>query len=138
MMLFFFVCSALIEKYKPKIGHETGFTIILGIVLSLLIFACVGDKVAESFKFSQGLFFNFFLPPIIFNSGFNMRKKKFFNNLGNVMLFGLATTIVVFIFYSLLGVLLLKMGPLMYNYTAINTDTLLPVDNPMTIDITTM
>jgi hypothetical protein len=67
-----------------------------------------------------------------------MRKKKFFNNLGNVMLFGLATTIVVFIFYSILGVLLLKMGPLMYNYTAINSDTLLPVDNPMTIDITTM
>lgn len=137
-MLFFFVCSAIIEKYKPKIGHETGLTIILGIVISLIIFACVGDKVEESFKFSQGLFFNFFLPPIIFNSGFNMRKKKFFNNLGNVMLFGLGTTIVVFIFYSLLGMVLLNMGPLMYNYTAINSGTILPVENPMPIEITTM
>ncbi len=30
------------------------------------------------------------------------------------------------------------MGPLMYNYTAINNNTLLPVENPMTIDITAM
>ena len=78
LMLFFFVMAALIESYHPKYGHETGYTIVFGVILSLIIYACIGSKVANTFKFSSNLFFNFFLPPIIFNSGFNMRKKKFF------------------------------------------------------------
>ena len=51
MCLFFFSCSALIEKYKPSYGHETGYTILIGVTISLLIYACVGNKVATSFQF---------------------------------------------------------------------------------------
>jgi len=88
----------------------------------LLIFAIVGDKVAATFHFSSNLFFDFFLPLIIFNSGFTMRKKKFFNNLGNVAVFGLCVTIVCFVLYSAEGVVLLIMAPRMSNYYAINND----------------
>ena len=49
MMLFFFVGSAVIEKFKPKYGHETGYTIIFGVALSLIIYAIVGDRVASTF-----------------------------------------------------------------------------------------
>lgn len=139
MLLFFFVCAGAVEKYKPKYGHETGYTIAFGIVISLLIFACVDDKVTETFQFSSDVFFNFFLPPIIFNSGFNMRKKKFFNNLGNVAVFGLCTTFVCFGIYSVASILVLSMGPTMKNYHAISHDD--PIDgedNPQVIDMTVM
>lgn len=120
MLVFFFVGAGVIEKYKPKYGHETGYTVALGILISFLIFACVGDEVATTFQFKSDLFFNFFLPPIIFNSGFNMRKKKFFNNLGNVAVFGLCVTFVCFTIYSFATIFILRMDVSMVNYYAKN------------------
>lgn len=38
MMVFFFVCSALIEKKKPAYGHETTYTILVGIAFSVVLF----------------------------------------------------------------------------------------------------
>jgi hypothetical protein len=38
VMLFFFVCSAVIEKYKPSVGHETTYTIIVGVLFSIMLF----------------------------------------------------------------------------------------------------
>ena len=49
MLVFFFVGAGLIEKYKPKYGHETGYTVALGILISFLIFACVDDRVVDTF-----------------------------------------------------------------------------------------
>jgi NhaP-type Na+/H+ or K+/H+ antiporter len=46
------------------------------------------------------LFFDIILPPIIFNSGFNMKRKKFFANLGNILITGLGVTFVCFALYS--------------------------------------
>lgn len=106
-MLFFFISSAIIEKYKPQYGHETCATIVVGVIISVILYACIGDKAAESFRFNSNFFFNFFLPPIIFNSGFTMYKKTFFKNLGNVAVFGLVVTLVCFVIYSLFGWILL-------------------------------
>jgi solute carrier family 9 (sodium/hydrogen exchanger), member 6/7 len=59
------------------------------------------------YTFKQSIFFDFFLPPIIFNSGFNMRRKKFFMNIGNIMIFGLFVTLVCFTIYSVSSQLVL-------------------------------
>jgi NhaP-type Na+/H+ or K+/H+ antiporter len=56
--------------------------------------------VLKTFEFNQAAFFDFLLPPIIYNSGFNMKRKSFFTNLGNVMIFGLVVTFVCFVQYS--------------------------------------
>lgn len=92
--------AGVIEKYKPPFGHETGLTVILGIVLSVIIYAACGNSKAQFWSFKESIFFDFFLPPIIFNSGFNMRRKKFFMNIGNVTIFGLVVTLFCFFFYS--------------------------------------
>jgi len=74
MMLFFFMGMALIEKYKPQYGHETTYTVALGLVISCLVYAIKGPELVLTWRFSQDLFFDWFLPPIIMNSGFNMYK----------------------------------------------------------------
>ena len=37
MLLFFFVTAAAGEKYKPRIGHETSYSLVLGIIISVLL-----------------------------------------------------------------------------------------------------
>lgn len=74
MMLFFFFGMALIEKFKPKYGHETAATVVLGLCISLILYAIEGPRLVLQWKFSSDLFFDWFLPPIILNSGFNMYK----------------------------------------------------------------
>ena len=53
-------------------------------------------------EFNKELFFTLFLPLIIFATGFNMRRQKFFENIANVSKFGLLGTILTFIFYSIM------------------------------------
>jgi len=91
----------------------------LGIVLSFLLWFTLGESHVKQFEFSHEVFFNFFLPPIIFNSGYNMRKRKFFENLGNIAIFGLGVTFVCFAIYSFFSwIFLFKMDLQMTNYYA--------------------
>jgi sodium/hydrogen exchanger-like protein 6/7 len=102
MMIFMFVTKSLVEKYKPSIGHETCYTIIFGVLFSVILYFSTPNAAQElgTFSFKPNFFFNFFLPPIVFNSGFNMRKKMFFKNLGNIAVSGLFVTIVCFVIYA--------------------------------------
>jgi lipid-A-disaccharide synthase-like uncharacterized protein len=61
-----------------------------------------------------------------------MQKKMFFRNFGNVSMFGLIVTLVCFILTSSASVFLVKnIMPMMYNYTALNDDEVIPgEDNP--------
>ena len=46
LMLFFFIMAAANERYKPKCGHQTSFTIILGVCISLVLWLAFGiDRV---------------------------------------------------------------------------------------------
>ena len=42
-LTFFFVVSALIEKYKPKLGHETAATVVLGVLFSVIYYYLHGE-----------------------------------------------------------------------------------------------
>lgn len=43
-LLFFFVVTALFEKYKPNYGHTTAATVILGVVWSLVFYYLHGHE----------------------------------------------------------------------------------------------
>jgi len=117
MTLFFFIMAAIGEKYHFKVGHETVFTIIFGIAFSLLLWGVAGNGcLSQNFKFSSSFFFDFMLPPLIFNSGYTMHRKKFFENLGNISIFGLGVTLVCFTIYGLGTILIIQAGPTMINY----------------------
>jgi hypothetical protein len=122
MLLFFFICAAAGEKFKPKIGHETTYTVILGLVISVVLwYACGGpngnESLSSTFKFSPTFFMDFMLPPLVFNAGYTMRKKKFFDNLGNIGMNGLFVTILCFIIYGLGGIFIVSLDLTMTNYS---------------------
>lgn len=51
VMLFFFVMAACNEKYKPPVGHQTSYTIIFGVIISVILWFSFGDKRVEIYKF---------------------------------------------------------------------------------------
>jgi|688.fasta_scaffold239364_1 hypothetical protein len=42
-VLFFFIVAALMEKYKPLLGHHTGATVVFGIVWSFGFYYIYGN-----------------------------------------------------------------------------------------------
>ncbi len=44
IMVIFFLWATFFEKYKPKVGHETGTTILLGMFISWLFWLAFGDS----------------------------------------------------------------------------------------------
>ena len=51
--------------------------------------------------FDDDMFYFLLLPPIIFEAGFSLQKRAFFNNLGTIMLFAIGGTLLTVIFISL-------------------------------------
>jgi hypothetical protein len=59
-----------------------------------------GGKSSRILVFSEDLFFIYLLPPIIFNAGFQVKKKQFFRNFMTIMLFGAIGTLISFVIIS--------------------------------------
>ena len=104
LILYFFIGSWM-EIKKFPICHETGVIIIIGILLSLVLNA-FDHETANMIGFNNTVFFDILLPLIIFATGYNMRRKNFFDNIVNINKFGIMATLLTFAFYSLLFILL--------------------------------
>ena len=94
LIILYIVLGVVIEKNHCLFGHEASLVIIVG--ASVAYFAYSTGKVSfnEALSFDQNIFFYFCLPPIVFASGFNMKRKIFFENFGSVIIFGVFSTIV--------------------------------------------
>jgi NhaP-type Na+/H+ or K+/H+ antiporter len=97
------------------IGHETGVAILMGLAVSGIVWAADSKDLSNGFLFDPTLFFYIILPPIIFASGFNMRRKRFFENIGYIMLFGVLGTLFTFVMFSALTFGFFNSG-IMYKY----------------------
>ena len=89
------------EQKKFIIGHETGVIIIIGMIVSICIMLFDKDSV-HMLNFPEEIFFDICLPLIIFASGYNLKRRKFFENIVNIELFGIVGTVLTWLFYSLL------------------------------------
>ncbi|XP_042373541.1 sodium/hydrogen exchanger 2-like [Zingiber officinale] len=65
-------------------------------------------KSSRILSFDEELFFIFLLPPIIFNAGFQVKKKQFFRNFSTILLLGVFGTLVSFCIISAGSYFLLK------------------------------
>lgn len=110
----FFVLEAYFEKNKPKFGHTTGIIVTIGVLISLTIYKMQSKTdqqvLMSDLQFNESLFFDLILPMIIFPSGYNMRRKKFFRNISTIMKFGFVGTIICFATYSAMTYGLLEAG----------------------------
>ncbi|KAI5674738.1 hypothetical protein M9H77_15102 [Catharanthus roseus] len=68
--------------------NESITAIIIGCVAGAIILFISKGKSSHILRFDEELFFIYLLPPIIFNAGFQVKKKQFFHNFFPIMLFG--------------------------------------------------
>ncbi|KAL3829364.1 hypothetical protein ACJIZ3_018166 [Penstemon smallii] len=81
--------------------NESITALIIGVGSGVVILLLSGGKSSHLMVFSEDLFFIYLLPPIIFNAGFQVKKKQFFRNFMTIMLFGAIGTVISFTTISL-------------------------------------
>lgn len=102
----------LFEAHKAKkrliFGHEASLVCVIGVSISGLFMYKGTSEFGDLMAFNNDLFFYFVLPPIVFASGFNMYRKKFFANICNIVLFGVVGTFIFFAVFCSLTMLLVS------------------------------
>ncbi|XP_027121139.1 sodium/hydrogen exchanger 2-like [Coffea eugenioides] len=81
--------------------NESITALIIGVCTGVVILLISGGTSSHLLVFSEDLFFIYLLPPIIFNAGFQVKKKQFFRNFITIMLFGALGTLISFVIISL-------------------------------------
>nr|AID51453.1 vacuolar Na+/H+ reverse transporter [Glehnia littoralis] len=81
--------------------NESITALAIGICTGVVILLSSGGKNSHLLVFSEDLFFIYLLPPIIFNAGFQVKKKQFFRNFLTITLFGAVGTLISFSIISL-------------------------------------
>ncbi|XP_028065717.1 sodium/hydrogen exchanger 4 isoform X2 [Camellia sinensis] len=68
--------------------NESITAIFIGCITGVIILLISKGKSSHILRFDEELFFIYLLPPIIFNAGFQVKKKQFFQNFLTILLFG--------------------------------------------------
>ncbi|MFS7941836.1 putative cation/H+ exchanger, cation/H+ exchanger, CPA1 family, sodium/solute symporter superfamily [Helianthus anomalus] len=80
--------------------NESITALLIGLCTGAIILLSTGGRNSHLFVFSEDLFFIYLLPPIIFNAGFQVKKKQFFRNFMTIVLFGAVGTVISFTIIS--------------------------------------
>jgi NhaP-type Na+/H+ or K+/H+ antiporter len=99
LLILYVVLGGLMEHKHVRFGHETGVALLAGLIISFFLHFFAGTN--ADVEFDNTVFFYVCLPPIIFASGFNMRRRRFFANIGYILFFGVLGTIFTFLIFAL-------------------------------------
>ncbi|KAG7968584.1 hypothetical protein I3843_08G161700 [Carya illinoinensis] len=89
-------------------ANESITALLLGLCSGLVVLLVTKFENSRILVFSEDLFFLYLLPPIIFNAGFQVKKKQFFKNFATIFLFGVFGTMISFCIISLGAYFLFK------------------------------
>jgi len=93
ILTFFF--GFLLNKANFAYLGEAGCGLMLGALAGALLTAFKGVEYFETLvQFDEHVFFLVLLPPIIFEAGYNMKRRYFFRNLGTICVFAFAGTLI--------------------------------------------
>jgi len=82
-----------IRRFRIYSLPESAGALLVGVVVGGCARLAVGDNL-ELFEFSPEVFFFFLLPPIIFEAGYSLDRKGFFENIGAITLYAMLGTII--------------------------------------------
>ena len=102
LIILYLVISSLKSSTNTAFGHEASYITAIGFLISLAAFMSNDNTIQENIIFDDNVLFYFYIPPIVFASGYNMRRKRFFQNFTNIMIFGIFGTLVTYIFFAAL------------------------------------
>ena len=107
IMLFLLLISIMgghmLKKRHHKYLQESGLTTIIGMIAGLFMrMISVEDYMTRLSNHFVRLFMILLLPPIIFESGYNMKKQPFLKNVGSIMLYAFLGTFIAIISSSTL------------------------------------
>ncbi|KAF5465548.1 hypothetical protein F2P56_015542 [Juglans regia] len=98
------ICACIVVGHlleENRWMNESITALAIGLCTGIVILLTTGGKSSHLLVFSEDLFFIYLLPPIIFNAGFQVKKKQFFRNFMTIMLFGAIGTLISFAIISL-------------------------------------
>ncbi|XP_041019887.1 sodium/hydrogen exchanger 1-like isoform X2 [Juglans microcarpa x Juglans regia] len=110
-VFFALLCACIIIGHlleEHRWANESITALLLGLCSGVVVLLVSKFQSSQILVFSEDLFFLYLLPPIIFNAGFQVKKKQFFKNFTTIFLFGVFGTIISFCIISLGAYLLFK------------------------------
>ncbi|KAF8521091.1 sodium/hydrogen exchanger [Hysterangium stoloniferum] len=106
--------SYYLQIKRIRVVHETIISIFAGMAVGLVVRLAPGTLIREMLTFKHTLFFNLLLPPIILNSGYELKQENFFRNFGSILTFAFVGT-----FISAVG-----LGVLVYIWSFLGLESL--------------
>ncbi|KAI4326476.1 hypothetical protein MLD38_031788 [Melastoma candidum] len=98
------LCTCIVVGHlleRNRWVNESITALIIGLCTGVMILIATGGRSSHILIFNEELFFIYLLPPIIFNAGFQVKKKHFFRNFLTINLFGVVGTLISFLVISL-------------------------------------
>ncbi|XP_057780154.1 sodium/hydrogen exchanger 1-like [Salvia miltiorrhiza] len=92
------VLGHLLEENKWI--NESVNALFIGLGTGTILLLATNGVSSRILEFNEELFFIYLLPPIIFNAGFQVKKKQFFRNFMTITLFGAVGTMISFCIIS--------------------------------------
>ncbi|KAG7393422.1 hypothetical protein PHYPSEUDO_009626 [Phytophthora pseudosyringae] len=89
------VCAYLIKEYRFYYLPESGAAMLVGMIVGVCArLFYPSRKEMEFLRFNKILFYFLLLPPIIFEAGYSLHRKRFFDNFNTILLYAVLGTVV--------------------------------------------